>query len=515
MSKTIILNRFNEGIVNDPRLQREAVCRMSANFDVLTNSNKITPYRSSESGDSAASTSKKQNFAIALRSGTTYSLYALGVKSGAATAEVLYKDLTTGAANDLDDDSWAALGAVAKYQSSAGATNFELFAYYRKTGLIYGARAGTHIWAYDPTGAADFADTHQAVTYTQIGQGIVHSKDDILYIPYYNNAGAAGAKSFIATNNNGSWSLTALTLPDHLIPRSICEYNDYVAILCSPASGIGNSRVYLWDRNSSLTTVSESIDWGEGDGKIIEELEGVLIGISLSGANSTRFNNRILLKYYSSTYGAVKFGEILSSTTGTTALLIGKQKIDNRLYFMMRAYVNGTQRDGVWSIGRSSVDTPFALSHERTPNNDTAITTLYNFFIVGDYVFQSYDISGTFGLSKTDDAANYTATAVRETVINPGMPPEDRTKKKQLKAIAVSYEKMPAAGQCVIKYKVDGGSLTTIATETTDDIITTIRTQTASGQFTAGREYEFVLESTGGCEITELKYSYDLFEEVI
>src|SRR3990167_8039700 len=512
MSKTITINRFNEGAVNDPRLQREAVCRMSTNFDILTNPNKITPYRSSESGDDAASTSQKQNFAIALRSGTTYSLYALGVKSGVTTAEILYKDLTTGAANDLDDDAWT---NTANNESSAGATNFNLFAYYRNQGLIYGARAGTHIWAYDPTGSAAFADTHQAVTYTEIGQGIVHSKDDILYIPYYNNAGAAGAKSFIATNNAGVWNNAALTLPDHLIPRSICEYNDYVAILCSPASGIGNSRVFLWNRDSTLATLSESIDWGEGNLKVLEEVEGHLIGVSSMGANSTRFNNRILFKYYSSTYGAVKFNEILSSASGTTALLIAKQKVDNRLYFMMRAYVNGTQRDGVWSIGRSSVDTPFALSHERTPNNDTAITNLYNFFIVGDYVFQSYDISGTFGLSKTDDAANYTATAVRETVINPGMPPEDRTKKKQLKAIAVSYEKMPAAGQCVIKYKVDGGSLTTIATETTDDIITTIRTQTASGQFTAGREYEFVLESTGGCEITELKYSYDLFEEVI
>src|SRR3990167_4431895 len=184
---------------------------------------------------------------------------------------------------------------------------------------------------------------------------------------------------------------------------------------------------------------------------------------------------------------------------------------------MMRAYVNGTQRDGVWSIGRSSVDTPFALSHERTPNNDAAITNLYNFFIVGDYVFQSYDISGTFGLSKTDDAANYTATAVRETIINPGMPPEDRTKKKQLKAVSLSYEPLPASSSVVLQYRVDSsGSWTTIFTETTADVVKTIRTQTASGQFTAGREYEFRLTSnSANCEITELQYKYDILEETI
>ena len=48
--------------MNDPRDPAENVARMVTGFDILTNAYKMSPYHDSESGDSAASTSKKQNF---------------------------------------------------------------------------------------------------------------------------------------------------------------------------------------------------------------------------------------------------------------------------------------------------------------------------------------------------------------------------------------------------------------------------------------------------------------------
>lgn len=235
--KTITINKFNAGIQNDPRSRVSAGARMVTNFDVLTNEHKMTPYRDSEDGDSGASTSQKQNFAIALRTGTTYSLYGLGVVSGTGKAEVLVKELSTGASTDLDDNGW---GTPSANQSASGSTSFNLFVYYKKTGLIYGARAGTHIWAFSPTGTA-WADTSQALTYTNICQGLVHSKDDVLYIGYDNK---------IAKNDNGSWTTTALTLPSDLYVTSIAEHGNYLAIGCAPLSGTGHSRVFLWDRDS-------------------------------------------------------------------------------------------------------------------------------------------------------------------------------------------------------------------------------------------------------------------------
>ena len=80
------ITRFDGGMVNDPRDPSENTARVITNFDILTDAHRMTPYRSSESGDSAPTTSKKKNFCVALRTGTTYSLYALGVVSGTAKA---------------------------------------------------------------------------------------------------------------------------------------------------------------------------------------------------------------------------------------------------------------------------------------------------------------------------------------------------------------------------------------------------------------------------------------------
>lgn len=502
------IDRFNGGVVNDPRDPREATARMVSNFDALTNPQRLTPYRDSESGDSSASTSQKQNFLIALRTGTTYRLYALGVVSGTARAEVLMKDLTTGSSDDLDDATWATPN---NNQSSAGSTNFELFVYYRKTGLIYGARAGTHIWAFDPSSVAVWADSSQALTYTNIAQGLVHSKDDILYVPYDNK---------IAKNDNGSWTTAALTLPTHFKINSICEYGNYLAIACAPLSGVGKSVVYLWDRDSSLTTLSETIDWGEGDIKVLEELEGALIGISLSGNSTTRFNNRLVFKYWTAGTIAKKFQELISSTTGQTSLLIGKLKLDNRLYFMARMYLNGAQRDGVWSVGLGS-DGRYSIVHERTPNNDTAIGAggvIYNFFFVGDYLFQSYNSSNTFALSKTNDSASYTHTSIYESKRYNGSqidPAVDSSHKKSLVGISVTSEYLPSAGQIVAKYRKDEEtSFTTILTNVTDNSISQSAVNIESSGAALPKEYkeiEFRLESTGGGEITAFSFK----EEVI
>lgn len=502
MSKTIYVNDFSGGIVNDPRSASENSARVVTNFDILTDLHRMVPYRDSVTGDAAPTTSKKQNFAIALRTGTTYSLYALGVVSGGGLAEVLYKDLTTGASTDLDDSAWA---NTANNASGSGSTSFNLFLYYKKTGLIYGAKAGTTIWAYDPSGSAAFLEggsgNSLSISYTNICQGIVHSKDDIAYVGYDNK---------IAKNDNGTWSATALTLPSDLYVTSLTEHGNYIAIACAPLSGVGHSRVFIWDRDSSLATLSDSIDWGEEKLQVLEEVDGVLIGIAISGNNTTRFSNRIVFRYLNVS-SAIKFAELLAGTS--TQLPIAKQKLSNRLFFMMTATLNGATRQGVFSVGRNSQYAGFSIVHERTVNNDTDVAgdTLNNFFSVGDFMFISYQQNSLFALSKTNSTSSYTATSIWESTINPKMPLTDRVVTKTLVSVGVTSEALPTAGQIVVKYKVDGGAFTTIFTETTDGVTRTEpkSVDTNGAQFTSGSEYEFRIESTGGAVPTGLQYRYD------
>lgn len=534
------IDRFDGGIVNDPHDPRENTARIVSNFDILTFPRKMVPYRQSESGDSAASTSRKRNFAVALRTGVTYSLYAVGVVSGQVYAEVLYKNLTT-SSSDLSDATWVAPSANA---SASGTPNFNLWVFYRKVGLIFGARdaasaapyAGSHIFAFSPTGTA-FADTHQAITHTHIGQGVVHSKDDVLYIPYYNNAGAAGAKSFIAKNNNGVWTNAALTLPDHLIPTSVAEHGNFLAIGCANADGVSNSRIFLWNRDETVTTLSESIDAGSGSLMILEEIDGELIWISQKGGTITSFpglpnttvshRDRVYFRRLIGNVG-VKIFELHSDRTGgvnTTSIPLYKQKIDNRLYFQMIIQFNGSVRDGVWSVGRSSPNEAFVLVNESRTNNNTALATgdaLVGFIKVGDFLFQAYTDAGTYTVSKTIAVTNtsFSANSIYESKSFDGsIHGFDNTYYKDLVEISVMTEAMVSLGEIILAYQTnvdtDTGSSTwtTIFTNSTNNSISHVANNIESSGAALPKNYKeiaFRILATGNAKVTGLMFKEEV-----
>ena len=517
------INDFSLGITNELRDPDTRYASLLKNFDAHTYKHKLVPFRSSEDGDDAGNTSKKKNFAIALRTGTTHSLYALGVKSGATTAEVLYKDLTTGAANDLDDNAWAATGAAAKYQSSSGATDFNLFVYYRKVGRIFGAKAGTTIWVYDPAGTADFLENGTGnsltVTYTNIAQGLVHSKDDILYVPYDNK---------IAKNDNGTWTAVALTLPSHLKITSISEYGNSLAIACAPLSGIGESIVYLWNRDETTTVLSQSIPWGEGNLTILEEIEGFLVGISYVGTSAITFEQKAVFKYYAGSK-PITFKELVNETTFSTSspndIPLAKQKVNNYLYFSMKITLNGVIQHGVWKIGRTKSGT-FSLVMDRTWNNDTvavAADEVFSFILVGDFMFIAYSDGGTHDVSKTDDTNLHAITSVYETVIiNDG----DASITKKLSGITVLHQALAANGSVVVKYKKDEEtSFTTILTNTTLNSLrkSAINIESSGATLPTYKEITFRVESTAAVAgttgnigvITGLKYKSETVDNDI
>ena len=76
--------------------------------------------------------------------------------------------------------------------------------------------------------------------------------------------------------------------------------------------------------------------------------------------------------------------------------------------------------------------------------------------------------------------------------------------------IALHYVPLQSGASAVLKYRTDGGAWTTVFTETTAGAVVTERTKDATGTaFTAGRNFEFRIESTGGAEILGLSYRYE------
>lgn len=439
------INDFRGGVSNDPRDPRENVCRMVSNFDVLTNPKKMTPYRATESGNNGAVVINVRNFALARTTGTTHHLYALGRGPSSNVTQIGRKALTTSGVPDLSDATWSAVSA------GTGTPSADTFVAYRNQDKIYGLQGGTSIFEFDPT-ASTITNQIFAVTYTNHAQGLVHSKDDILYIPIDNK---------IYRKNAANAFELALTLPAHLYITSICEYGNQIAIALAPLSNqqSGQSRVYIWDRDTSLTTLSETIPWEEGLLQVLDVVDGYLVGISISGNAVVRFNQKIIFRYLSGSqvegYRAEKLFEIQSTGTSVTAQLsIAKQIQDGKLFFMMVANINGAVREGLWSIGR--VGDRFSLVHELTPNNATATSTgtMRNFFLVGDYRFIAYDEAGTYTLRKTDDSNNYTTSIWEKRFVT-----ESPTETKRLLGVGVSIEPLDTAADNTLVnllMKVDG-----------------------------------------------------------
>lgn len=543
------IDRFDGGIASDPKDSRLNVARFISNADIFTNPKRVLPYRQSESGDSAATTSKKQNFAIAQQSGNTYSIFGLGYGS-ANRGNVEYMDLS-----NLNGNTWT---AGAGSGNSDYAAKFDCFVYYQRVGLIFGfahfatggTYAGVRIFSFNPTTKAWDDNPSGLGTLgtinTIVAQGLVHSKDDILYLPYDN---------IIAKNNNGSWTAIALTLPTHFKIASICEYGDYIGILAANINGVGNSRVFIWDRNETTTTLSESFDAGTGTGLILEVVDGELIVISQKGGASQAFaaansangdisflsipqsavtaRDKVIFRQLAGNR-FVKIYELRADRTGgsgSTSVFRHKQLIDSRLFFQMIIRYNGSVRDGLWSFGRSGAGELFTLVREQPSNNNTALTTgdiMRGFLVAGDFIFQSFGSGGsgtTYNTQKTIEISDtsFSANTIIETIIYDGSRHGfNESFYKGLEEISVMTDAMVTAGSVQVDYAInidaDTGvsSWTTIFTHTTDSSLSHTAINIESSGAPLPKQYKniaFRIIATGGAIITGLEFMEEVLDK--
>lgn len=505
----VTLNKFYGGVDTNKREPSTTTVYSIKNFDFL-NSNELLPYNSLVS--ETASNSYSTSYNVRAFSQGNGNLYGLGTVDSDSTISAVHKR----ALSSISGGAWTLNFAI---NNSAGVLarggilgTLDFFHFYR--GFLYFVDT-VGIKKVQITGSPAVTTNQALTTVNSACNGVTHSKDNKLYFGY-NDTTSPNSIPYIASYDNSTWNTTALTMPDSYKITSICEYNNYLAIGLAPKDINGKSVVYIWDRSSTLNTITESIDWGYGELRVLECIEGRLIGISVQADSSTRINPKIIFREYSGGVANV----ILKVDSDTTSINLGtsKQKIDNKLYFTMSTVLNGVTNTGVWVFSRYDNNYPWAVGLAQTPNNDSAITDTIgmpeNFYLVGDYFFTSYDYNGSnsTSVSRTSSTStDYSQTAVVETLKNPGMPTNDRALPKKLLAIAASYTSQPTAGQIVMKYKVDDGSWITVYTDTANGSTGFETTVDASGDaFTDGREYEFRLESTGGTVVGEISYRYEV-----
>lgn len=495
------INTFGTGMVHDKRHRDPSASTLAKNFDLLTYPHKLVPHFTKQDGNANQNTEEIDNFLFAVGK-----LYGLGKDQTASGPE----NIQLYASESFSSDDWTEPN---NSQGDANPTDAykDFFLHYKFGGVdyLYGVY-DNEFWRYNIT-AGSIDNSNHSLTFSAIGQGLVHSKDDIMYVPYVDANGVPK----IAKNNANSWTDVAITLPAGGYISAICEYGNYLAIAWSPSSVFSNtSKVYLWNRDSSLTTLDEKIDFGYGEIKVLEELQGELLAVQQI-SSTLIFNSQIIVRRYAGFAGAQEVAKLIGSSA-TCDVRARKQKKNNRLYFLATITLEGTKQQGVWSLGRSE-EGAYCLSLEHTPNNDTALSgeTLRGFFLGGDYVFITYDESGTFAMRKTQQNI-YTQSSTWQSTIIDDEDVEDASVYKKLLRVIVTTEPLPTDGQVVVKYRINAeSSYTTIFTLTTNDAVGYCATniESTGANLPEYNEIQFQIISTGGAVPTGFSFQREILDK--
>lgn len=496
------IDRFDGGMVNDPREQWNGQCRVSKHFDVLTDPHRMVPYLNNvaetKSGGDIGDTEK---FVQMLSTASTLRHYALGVVSGTTRPKIFERTPTSG--------DWA--GTTNGEGANTG-RNEDFFIEYNDA--LYFA-SGTSISALTIGGSIteDVATMSSSTDVTC--PPIIHSLDDILYgandnVLFKKDGGAVGS----------NWNMSALTLPLNLVITSVAEFGIYLAIGCRSKYSNGKSVVFLWDRDSSVNDLTARIDWGTGDLRWVQELDGVLIGATRL-AGSGVVSSRIVFKFYDGR-GAVTSKEILASSTN---VLLDQHTIrtNKRIYFMMAFGLSDRAFTGAVALTRTILEGVFAISikrgrlvltHERVLNNntDTALTTgsdvLHGFFLQGDTVSVMYTESSAYvALQSNITGATLTASSLYESLIFNG---GDTSVLKKLLGVSIFHEPIIGTATVTVAYKRNAETAWTdlVTSNTANDIQKSTISELDGSVLPQFTEIQFRINSTNGAVITGLLFAH-------
>jgi hypothetical protein len=480
---SIKVESFSGGIADDIREARADKFAITKHFDIFSNPKRLTPYRSLEAdtNDGSTPTGMKQYFVRDfVYASASPKLYGLG-QTGAGLTKIVYKaDATTG--------NWT---LPASSEGNGAVKNGCLLEYKDK---LWGFQGTTQVFSYGllsgvPT-ITNSAGTVAAIT--SVAQGII-AKDDNGYLPYNNK--------LVRINAGGTVQDAVLTLPTNFKITSLATYGNYLAIACAPVSSYnGASKVFLW--NLTSPDVQEAIDWGEGELRVLDTIEGALIGVTDRYLNNVTGAGRgaLIVQTYSGGYPQVVkevFTQALSGKTMPTS----KAVVNGRLFFSAKIMTNaaGTEyNEGIWSFGRKGVGYQYALTCDIIDENVNG-SGIQAFGTAANYFFVAHSADGS--IDKTNDTAAYGFTSVYESRL---FDFDNAFSDKNLDFVRVFFRRLVDGETVTAKYKVDGESTwTLIGTFSTAGQLSRTFTniEALDTAFKSGREFQFRFESTGGAEL--------------
>lgn len=492
MSKqiTTTVNQFFGGVSDSSRKSSANEFIISKHFDIFSDPQKLIPYRSLESDDTSASSHDMKQYSVKdfVYASTSAKLYGLG-KTGAGLTKIVYKaDATTG--NWTLPASSEGNGAVKNgclvefkdYLWGFQGTN-QIF----KWGLLSGTPSITNTATGGTVGS----------TITSVANGVIYSATGELFLAY-NNA-------IVRVETNLTITDIAKTVPSDLKITSLTNFGNYIAIGCAPISTFnGRSKVFLWNGSSDL--FQETIDWGEGELRILENIEGILVGVTdryLNNSTGAGKGSMIVQAYTGSSPQVLK--EVFTQALTGKIMPISKATKNNRLFWTAKIMTNsaGTEyNEGIWSFGRKNANYPYTITLDVIDENVTS-AGIQAFGNAGNFFFIAHSADGS--IDKTDDQANYLFTSIYESQI---FDFGDVDSDKRLESVKVSFAPLTSGNVVTVKYKVEEDvSWTTIGSISTVGEVsrTFLNIESSGANFASGKEYKFQITSYGGAEITSYK----------
>lgn len=492
---TVKINKFNGGLAEDVRTHATNECETSSGFDVYTDkySMRALPDQVTESGSISitdvvpidfSGTVKLVGWGRKTTSDTSASFFTKSTSLSTAWSQIVS---TSGGGNNTP-----ANGTLIEYKGDAYACTIQV--------NLIKFTSGTTFTTVGTVGAQN-ADNF-------VCKPFVHPEDNIMYL---------ATTSYISKYDGTTLTTNVLALPTKWIITSLTNYGGYLAIACKPVTGNGRSVVFLWGRDTTLTTLQGLVDWGDEGLEILENYNDMLVGISakktLSGFSTVANYTYTVKAYTGGTPQTIKS----FTRTDTNKLRPFKAKGRDKVFF-------GFDNDNtVYCFGKN-LDGQYFVSKERyiTPTGSFLSGTLNGLSVVGDILFVAYTDSAVDGLSRTDPTV-FTLTNTYTTSINSNMPVEHRLEEKKPIGVQIAYRVGTSDGNA-------GNSTVSVgyyANNRTSVLTLISKTNTLQGNYVyhetaqsngkpilGGEEYTYVIQTTGDVRIKELKYVYDIIKKI-
>lgn len=261
------------------------------------------------------------------------------------------------------------------------------------------------------------------------------------------------------------------------------------------------SYLYIWDLVSP--DVTEAIKMGPGKLSVIENVGGVILGVTDEYLSDSFGNDKgkIVIRGWSG--GEAQILKTIPALASGGSLSRFKGIKGGHIYFYAKIPTDvnaSTYREGIWAFGRKDTQSPWALSLEY--DTSQFASSVQGFRFIGNFLMIGHSTDGS--ISRSADTETYAYTSIYQSQIY------ENEFENQLTSVELTIEPLPSGAVATVKVRQNAETAwTTLFSMTTANATFDLRSKLASGEdFAKFHTCQFRVESTGGAVPLKFRAKY-------